>query len=448
MAEIVQGAYHPQSYSLETVNLITASGELDIKLLVTSFSFFEDIYSYSVSGSIDIVDSYGYMQLLKIRGNEFIQIDLRKYSGAPVGLQKTFRLFKISNLGPMSNGNAYAYKLHFCSQEMVSAEQIKIKKSYNGKKIDYIIKDILSELKVDATKIKKIEDTNGMYDFVIPRLKPFEAINWLSIYARPAAAGAKGADMIFYETQKGYYFKSLQSMYLQSPYATYKYQVKNVSGQSFEDQHTTVLNFEFIKPFDVLHDISSGTFANKVISIDPLTRTIKSNTFNLDTYSKDSKTLNGNLPFTGMKDRFGNTEMSSSESLVNITFSNSSHEEVEWIKQNPGADAKDIAAETYVPNRTAQIALANYTLLKLMIPGDTEIQAGMTIEFLAPALQGFGENEVDKYNSGKYLVTAVHHLVKAPSVFLTVLEVAKESVQEAYAAPNYNDGVLNGATTA
>ena len=79
MAEIVQGAYHPQSYSLETVNLITASGELDIKLLVTSFSFFEDIYSYSVSGSIDIVDSYGYMQLLKIRGNEFIQIDLRKY---------------------------------------------------------------------------------------------------------------------------------------------------------------------------------------------------------------------------------------------------------------------------------------------------------------------------------------------------------------------------------
>jgi len=447
MADLFQGAYHPQSYSLQAANLITGSGEIDIKLLVTSFSFFEDIYSYSVSGSIDIVDSYGYIELLKVRGNEFIQIDLRKYEGAPVGLNRTFRLFKVGNLGPMSSGNSFAYKLHFCSQEMVLSEQTKIKKSYSGKKIDFMVKDILSELKVDTDKINKIESTTGMYDFVIPRLKPFEAINWLSIYARPAATGAKGADMIFYETQKGYNFKSLQSMYAQDVYATYKYQAKNISDTKFEDQHTTVLNYEFIKPFDVLHDISTGTFANKVISIDPLTRTIKSNTFNLDTYSKDSKTLNGNLPFTGLKDRFGNTEMSSPESVVSITFSNSSHQEVDWIKQNPGSDAHDIAAETYVPNRIAQIALANYTLLKLLIPGDTEIQAGMTIEFLVPSLQGIGQ-ESDKYNSGKYLVTAVHHLVKAPSVFLTVLEVAKESVAEAYSAPNYNDGVIDGVITA
>jgi hypothetical protein len=84
--------------------------------------------------------------------------------------------------------------------------------------------------------------------------------------------------------------------------------------------------------------------------------------------------------------------------------------------------------ETTVPNRTAQLALANFTVLKISIPGDTGITAGRTIEFKLNTLKPTkGKKDEDKFYSGKYLVTAVRHIIVSPTVFQTVLEISKES---------------------
>jgi hypothetical protein len=444
------GAYGPQDFSLSSCTVVNSDGiRMDMKALVTELSCYEDIYAFSCSGQVTFIDSMGYIEMLQIKGNEYIEIEFSKYQGSPVAYKKTFKVYKISNLGPLLNSTSYAYSVHFCSEEMVLSEQRRVKKSYTGKKIDFIVNDILSnELKIEKTKIKKIEETTGMYDFVMPNIKPFEAISWVSIYARPRAS-VVGADMLFFENSKGYYFRSLQSMYSDDVYATYKYQAKNIGDTTFEEKTTTVLSYEFVKPFDLLYDVNAGTFANKLITIDPLTRTMNTTTFSYKTYSDDSKSLNDNSVFEGTKNRFGVTETNEYDSSVRVAVSNSGHDTLQWIKDNPDSDAKDVAVETYLPNRVAQINLSQYTVLKMMIPGDPDIRAGMTINFLVPSLDS---TLSDKYYSGKYLITAVRHIIETPTLYRTVLEVAKDSSATKYSVqPSTgfgNDGIMTNGDMA
>jgi hypothetical protein len=101
---------------------------------------------------------------------------------------------------------------------------------------------------------------------------------------------------------------------------------------------------------------------------------------------------------------------------------------IEYIKQIPGSVANDVAVENYIPLRTAQISLANYIVIKLTIPGDPGITVGRTINFdLMTIKPSTSKRLLDKFYSGKYMVTAVRHIFQSTGVYQTVLEIAKDS---------------------
>jgi hypothetical protein len=58
-------------------------------------------------------------------------------------------------------------------------------------------------------------------------------------------------------------------MFKQDIYATYKYQAKNLDNKtlSFQEKATTVLEYDFVKTYDMVDDIQSGTFSNRLISL-------------------------------------------------------------------------------------------------------------------------------------------------------------------------------------
>jgi hypothetical protein len=85
------------------------------------------------------------------------------------------------------------------------------------------------------------------------------------------------------------------------------------------------------------------------------------------------------------------------------------------------------------PNRTAQIALANYTIIRASIPGDPGITAGRTINFNLYTLKPTNnKKDLDKFYSGKYLVTAVRHIILPQGLYQTILELAKDSSATTY----------------
>jgi len=427
------GVYYPQDYSLKTLNFLDSAGQkIDIRKLMIDMSYYEDIYTFAASGYITIIDAQGFIELLQLTGNEFIEVDFGKIKDAPNENIQRFRVYKLGNRKPSGNNNSEPYTLYFCSEELMLSEQIKISKSYTGKKISEIVKDILIEkLKIKSQNIEKIEETTGMYDFVIPKMKPFEAISWVSTYARPQKYGST-ADMLFFETKNGFNFRSIQSLNKENIYATYRYEPKNISNQnqSLQDKTTQVLEYEFNKVYDMMHDISSGAFANRLVSIDPMTRSF--NVTDFDYNKSKMEKLNPEGVLNDLQNRLGTSISQAFEGVLKVATGNSNQGNIPYIKEKEGGFAKDISIETFVPLRTAAISLANYTSIKLSIPGDPGITAGRTINFDLYSLKPTDNlKELDKFYSGKYLVTAVRHIIQ-PTRYQTILEIAKDSSKTAY----------------
>lgn len=438
------GAYYPQDFSLKSINLLTTGGQrIDLRRLMVELSYYEDIYTFSISGYVTIRDAQGFIESLHLTGNEFIEIDFGKVKNGPNSDDSTYRVYKIGNRAPDGNMNSEYYTLYFCSEELVLSEQIKISKSFSGSKISDIVENILiDKLKINPKKINNIEETTGVYDFVIPRMKPFEAISWITTYARPKVTGMIGADMLFFETTDGFNYRSLQSMFTEDVYATYKYQQSNIDEkqQSFQEKAISVLNYEFVKTYDAVKDINSGTYANRLISLDPISRTVKVTDFDYSKYEKESYKLNDNPVMVPMKNRLGLTQNQTFEASLKLATSNAFQKDEPYIKQVPNGVAKDIAIENYVPLRTAQLSLANYTVLKLAIPGDPGLTAGRTINFNLYTIKPTVTNrELDKFYSGKYLVTAVRHIMQSQGVYQTIIEIAKDSVPTPLGSINNND---------
>lgn len=421
-------AYGPQDASIDNLDIITATGEIaDVKKLLIEFSYYEDVFSFVVSGYVILRDAVGLVEKLQLTGKEFIRITFGKAKGSNLNNEKTFRLYTIPKRTPTGSLNQEYIKLYFCSEELFLSEQTKVTQSYKGKKIDYIVSDILfTKLKIKASNLSgKIEQTTGVYDFNVNALKPFEAISWVSCYAKPA--GGIGADMLFFENANGFNFRSLRSLYKQPVYNTYNYQQKNLD-QTFEQKMTTVLDYEFIRTFNALDDASSGTFSNRLISLNPLNRTIKVTDFDYNKYVSQAGSLNGTSALASSTNRLGKAQNETPEGKLKLQFSNSEMKKRSYIAPGQGSIGQDIFVEDFVPNRTAQLALVGYTKIKIRIPGDSAITVGKTINFNLLSLDNSEDKkELDRYYSGKYLVTAVRHIIQSQGIFQTILEISRES---------------------
>ena len=431
-------AYYPQSASVDELRIFASTGEFDVTELLTELSFFEDMYSFVISGYIILRDGVGLVEKLQLSGKEEIQISFGSTKGGSENVNKSpgnlkkYQIYSIPDRKPVGNQNSEFIKIFFCSKELFDSEQIKVVKSYKGKAIHQIVTDILlTQLKVDQKRIdtQNFEKTTGVYDFVIPTLRPFEAISWLSTYAKPAKAGDQRADMLFFETKDGFQFRSIASIYKDTPYKTYTYNIKNIESQTPEQKVTSVLDYQFVKDFDSLNEINSGTFVNRVMFFDPLNRSINFTDYD---YTKDiTSRLNKNSPtdVTEYPKQFAS-------GALKLVVSNS-NQKLKPTFQNLNPSQKNLTPDVFVQetvqNRTAQLALANYTILKIRVPGDTGLTAGSIINLNMPALDyRNGRKELDKFYSGKYLVTAVRHILQSQGVFQTVLEITRDSSQSAY----------------
>jgi ribosomal protein L2 len=148
-----------------------------------------------------------------------------------------------------------------------------------------------------------------------------------------------------------------------------------------------------------------------------------------------------------LTNRTGQTQATSPESVLKVAFGNSNQTNVPYIKQQTtnGGIAKDIFIETYVPNRTAQISLANHTTIKAVIPGDPGITAGRTINFDLLTLKPGTNKDLDKFYSGKYLVSAVRHIISSSGYYQTVLELSRDSSKTEYPSIDSNSSVWKKA---
>lgn len=431
------GLLSADQFYLETVELITPVNNVNIKSLVVELSYYEDILKGSVTGHILLSDSISLIERLGLSGGDFLNLSFSKSKGNKdlSSIKKYFRIYRVSER-ILNNSETENYTLHFCSEELFLSEQSKVSKPYSGQKISDIVYDILNNHLMIEDKYISLQETDGLYDFVIPYKKPFEAINWLANYA--IQSNKTGADFLFFENSGGFNFISLQNMFNQTEYATYAYSQKNAGLVDGVDELGRgiygIKSYTFLDTFDSLYGVTSGAFANRLISVDPLTRRYKDTKFDYMTdYLNKVDRLNGAPIMNDLKNRFGKTQNQNYDGVFKVMVSNSEQKVADGISDTPFAVAGDIRAETYVPYRTAQIALSHYSRIKLTLAGDPNLTVGRTINVKLPSSvsnkdgSGYNEGIPDPFNSGKYLIAAVRHIITTEMKYETVVEVVKDS---------------------
>ena len=438
------GLITADDYSLDEAYIITAKDKTNIKMMMVELSYYEDIFKGTVSGNILINDSISLIDRLGMSGFDYLKLKFKKTtrSSKESITEKYFRIYRVSER-LLNNNASETYTLHFCSEELFLSEQTKISKSYSGKKISEIVFDILSNKLKISKEFIRLQETDGLYDFVIPYKKPIEAIHWLSNYSKPI--GKEGADFLFYENSEGFNFFSLQNLFTQQVYSTFLYIPRSIvtgSGTTLDVKSKElgrnllgIKSYVFLDTFDTLYGTVSGAFANRLITIDPLTRTYRDTNFDYLKYFDKSKKLNANAIVPNIKNRLGKSANESYDAVFKVSISNANQKKAIGISEEPWNVANDVKVENYIPNRTAQLSLSHYSRIKLAVAGDPNLTVGMLIEVLLPSSRskdgsGYDSGEKDPYNSGKYMITAVRHIIDFSNKYETILEVVKDSYGE------------------
>lgn len=449
---------YPTDYQLSDINLISPmnGGLVPLMGFFVELNLFEDIYSSSITGHVVLSDALGVISTYLLNGSEFLELTLRKSAQDELPIKRNFRIYKIADRVMGKSSNYEIYTLQICSEEFLISEQYRISKSYRGKKISDIVTSILKDnLKVGQKDTKQIyiEPTTGLYDFVLPNKKIFETINWLATYAQSDTKNP-GADYLFYENSLGYFFNSLQTLYAQPSYQSFKYDPKNVSKtgttDNIQQQLTNVFSLEVLNYFDVLGGVSDGTFANRLISFDIVSRKKTITDFNYNDYFGKSVSLNRSSLINNYKNRLGKKMYDAppktmEAGVLRMAASNSEQKKNKWVSKNPDAVANDIRIENYMPNRVSQLGQANYSRLKITVPGSPQLIVGKTIDLtvygVSPDSYSKGdensERKPDAGYSGKYLITALRHVVNKDNTYITVLEICNES--GSMALPPFSD---------
>jgi hypothetical protein len=437
---------YSQDLTLDSCKITTSKGlTYEFRFAMLEFNYYEDLYSNFITGDILINDSGGFLDTWGLNGNEYLTLSFSK-PNYDAKIEKTFRIFKVSNRMLTKDQNEN-YRLNFCSEEAVLSEQYRISKSYKNKKVSDIIKDILkNELLVNSTKFKdaNIEETRGVRDIIVPNKKPFESINWLSTQAISNKSSTVGSSYLFYENFDGFNFKSLQNLFSGDIYATYNYEPKNI-GQPVQSDFRNVLSYDVVSNFDTLNSINTGSFANRLLTVDTLRLNYKITDFDYDNYFTKSNKLNKNKIMSDAQNRKKQKMNQTPEGVLRVATTNTGQSTYNpYIKANQPS-IKDVNIETTVPNRIAQIAQLNTIKYNLTVPGDPFLSVGKIIQFNLPSVRTDANGRVlDSLYSGKYLVTALKHHIDVENRFYTVIEVSKESLPNALiksdnSSPNMNE---------
>ena len=384
----------------------------------------EDVTMPVLTGTIDVVDGVDFRTFLPITGMEKLELHVFTPGMDEIkfleGYTDTFNIYKIEKVrGTSGTARESMYRIHFISRESYRNSTTRISKAFTGPVEDMVYEICRDEKYLDTRKRVYAEPTATNSKFVIPNLKPFKTIKFLSDNA--VSDKYKNAGYLFYETTKGFNFRSFESMMAQSGttarVATEKYAMQPANMRD-NSQNKDILkdlqspdSYSFEDVVNTLNELNNGLYGNHLVTHDIYNKKIS--TFDYDYHTEFGEHFHTEHEDSGRsKTKFlkpiayyENTGKHLSDfpmaKLMSVVDTKAVHNDYEFT-----------APELLLPNRVSQRAqMANNHLL-LTVPGQTRMNAGNIITFNLPLQRKVAHDEAQQtnpYYSGRYLILSLKH---------------------------------------
>ena len=227
----------PGDYELKSLSLTSPNreGSIDLRAAWSDLNIYENIFSSCLTANIDIVDGVGLMENVPIIGEETIHIKVQTANlekkrkvdetGPFAGsnneglIDLKFRVVRLSNLNKL-NESLISYTLYMVSEEYILNQKQKVKTTslnpvtLEPRKVSDVVQAVYRQFFERGRASKKIfiEPTKNPTDLIIPNYTPFRTFNFLASRAVSAGKHAVGSSFVFYETVKGFFFVSLETL--------------------------------------------------------------------------------------------------------------------------------------------------------------------------------------------------------------------------------------------
>ena len=447
-------------YDLKNIFLHNHFGEvIDIKNLVQELNIYESIYKNALTGSVVIIDAQNLIAKLEIQGTERISftlktpgaIDDRSTINASEATGHPFHVYKITDRKQVAPGTLL-YTLHFGSREFMRNLRTKVSQAYDGR-LDRAVHQIMfDENYLDSRKEMTYEPCGNSDKVVIPNLRPFDAINMIAEKSLPEKSN--GVGYYFYETTKGFHFRSWDNMisvngrHRRDTKQQFYYMPLNITDPDIEDkinhEYKSVESYRFINNFhDVAANTVGGTYGHRVISYNLFDKSFEQDDYHYHNdfvFSKHSEHAGrGDNEKYAIAESFVDEDDKSvsdyPESRVSLqSTTRFLHNEDKGavygldVLQDGKQTGKRIAQQAQVIQGTA---------LKLVVKGQSYLEAGDLIEFKLRSVDEKNTDGVeDPQYAGKYVITKIRHQINAEK-YIMVLECAKDSVKQGFSTSDY-----------
>ena len=210
---------YPGDFRAGEIILYSYGGsQLEISGMTAVVNVYQDLDSAFLSGNLMFIDSVGAVNKLPIIGNEFLEFKFRTPIDAKGDeeMDATNHRFQVyEKRSVRSTQNTQAVALFFTSIESIRNERLRVSKSLSGsygEMVDKIFKT--DKTLLNSKKDVFIDPTKGVYKYTFPNCRPAEAVRHMTYMSEPI--NFKTPDYMFYENNRGFHFRCLESLYRES----------------------------------------------------------------------------------------------------------------------------------------------------------------------------------------------------------------------------------------
>jgi hypothetical protein len=418
-----------QQFKINELVLVTKNGKIDISAIYEEISIYDSLFMPVMSGKILIRDSIGLSGKLLYDGSESLLIDIVKDENSDIAsFKKSFRVYRQSER-TNTNLNSEVYVLSFVSDELIYSDQQRINQSYENTYGEIIKRIMVDYLKLPENQLGgSYDETIGIRKFVVPNLRPLEAISWC---AKRSVDVNNSPNLLFFQNSTGYNFSSLSNLLVKPEILNIKFEPKNTNEIDDINQISSARSLEVVSQANSVEKNRSGVNAGKFIGFDPMTGVIATKNISYDDHYSPMKHANENRNVSIIDNRDGTKNVQMFDSKKTVASFGTARKQSKYIQRyDPSSLSKEDNIEDYLFQRKAIINNLMERRVKLVMPGNFDLSSGFNINLLVPniAKKEKGASNEDQTLTGKYIIVATRHIIGYEK-HETIIEVATTSTQ-------------------
>lgn len=381
---------------------------VDVSRLVRGISLYESLESPHVTCNLTLLDGNSVRSTLPIVGGEAVRVEIYEEGQEDESVECDFRVSRIGARNAFSM-DSEQYTLYLYTPQEFRERTKSVAKPY-AEKYSEIVKKVVSEY-LEPKKLFDCEETAGLVNIVPTGIGPTSFL--MKCVHESESEQNPSSYFFFFETfSQGYTFGSLDWLFSRRESHKFVYDLSVTQSMRSTKTRNNIFELTTIKNPEVTRP---GQFNQQTLSFDPLSKSFR----NVISQNPSPDIVDPEV-----------LEVLSAPTSSKFMITNGHRFDVEYISSKiPNAARR---RQNFAGLEDITKGLYSNMRVRVVIPGNTNVHAGQTINLVVPnqteTVEDRPQNE--RFTSGKYLVAALSHNVETNGDFYTVMECIRPKYEE------------------